>query len=304
MQKEIQLRLTPDIALQEEALRRHCAAELHLAPSSIRAMRLLRKSIDARQRRVFVNLTVLLFIDEDESSVAFEPIRYGDVSRAPHVIVVGAGPAGLFAALHLIELGLCPILLERGKDVHERRKDIARIKQHQTVDPESNYSFGEGGAGAYSDGKLYTRSKKRGNVDKILRIFAQFGAQPSILYDAHPHIGTDRLPLIIEAMRNQIIESGGEVHFQTCVDGLLRQDERVIGVRTTAGAEFLGPVILLRVIRREMSTAFSAAMASDSKRRASPSAFASSILRNSSTACNITIRKDGVNICRLPNTIT
>ena len=244
MQKEIQLRLTPDIALQEEALRRHCAAELHLAPGSIRAMRLLRKSIDARQRRVFVNLTVLLFIDEDESSVAFEPIHYGDVSRAPRVVVVGAGPAGLFAALHLIELGLCPILLERGKDVHERRKDIARIKQHQAVDPESNYAFGEGGAGAYSDGKLYTRSKKRGNVDKILRIFAQFGAQPSILYDAHPHIGTDRLPLIIEAMRKQIIESGGEVHFQTCVDGLLRQEERVVGVRTTAGAEFLGPVIL------------------------------------------------------------
>ncbi len=244
MQKEIQLRLTPDIALQEEALRRHCAAELHLAPSSIRAMRLLRKSIDARQRRVFVNLTVLLFIDEDESSVAYEPIHYGDVSRAPRVVVVGAGPAGLFAALHLIELGLCPILLERGKDVHERRKDIARIKQHQTVDPESNYAFGEGGAGAYSDGKLYTRSKKRGNVDKILRIFAQFGAQPSILYDAHPHIGTDRLPLIIEAMRKQIIESGGEVHFQTCVDSLLRQEERVVGVRTTAGAEFLGPVIL------------------------------------------------------------
>ena len=244
MQKEIQLRLTPDIALQEEALRRHCAAELHLAPGSIRAMRLLRKSIDARQRRVFVNLTVLLFIDEDESSVAFEPIRYGDVSRAPRVVVVGAGPAGLFAALHLIELGLCPILLERGKDVHERRKDIARIKQHQTVDPESNYAFGEGGAGAYSDGKLYTRSKKRGNVDKILRIFAQFGAQPSILYDAHPHIGTDRLPLIIEAMRKQIIESGGEVHFQTCVVGLLRQEERVVGVRTTTGTEFLGPVIL------------------------------------------------------------
>ena len=154
MQKEIQLRLTPDIALQEEALRRHCAAELHLAPGSIRAMRLLRKSIDARQRRVFVNLTVLLFIDEDEPSVAFEPIRYGDVSRAPRVVVVGAGPAGLFAALHLIELGLCPILLERGKDVHERRKDIARIKQHQAVDPESNYACGEGGAGAYSDGTL------------------------------------------------------------------------------------------------------------------------------------------------------
>ena len=154
----------------------------------------------------------------------FAPIEYPNVEGAAPVIVVGAGPGGLFAALRLIELGKRPIVLERGKDVHERRKDIARISREHLVDSESNYSFGEGGAGAYSDGKLFTRSKKRGNVEKILRVFCQHGASTDILVDAHPHIGTDRLPRIIENMREQIRRSGGEVHFNARVDRLLIQN--------------------------------------------------------------------------------
>jgi uncharacterized FAD-dependent dehydrogenase len=184
-------------------------------------------------------------------------VDYQDVSNSPQVIVVGAGPGGLFAALRLIELGFRPIVLERGKDVHERKKDLANISRTQQVDGESNYCFGEGGAGAYSDGKLYTRSKKRGNTEKILRVFCQHGASTNILADAHPHIGTDRLPQVIEAMRNTIIRCGGEVHFQTKMteliidNGQLTMDNcrtgRVVGVRAVANnsqLEFLGPVIL------------------------------------------------------------
>ena len=167
-----------------------------------------------------LKLTVEAYVNEMPPQLDFEPVSYQDVSRAPRVVVVGAGPGGLFAALRLIELGKRPVVLERGKDVHERRKDIDLISREHKVDAESNYSFGEGGAGAFSDGKLYTRSKKRGNVDKILRVFCQFGASTDILIDAHPHIGTDRLPRIIEAMRNQIIACGGEVHFNTRVDSL------------------------------------------------------------------------------------
>ena len=160
------------------------------------------------------------------------------------MIVVGAGPGGLFAALRLIELGLRPVIVERGKNVRERKKDLAQIGRQQLVNPESNYSFGEGGAGAYSDGKLYTRSKKRGNVDKILNVFCQHGASTSILVDAHPHIGTDKLPRIIENMRNTIIECGGEVHFETRMDALLIEKDEVKGIETNTGKTFLGPVIL------------------------------------------------------------
>lgn len=158
--------------------------------------------------------------------------------------MVGAGPGGLFAALRLIELGLRPVIVERGKDVRERKKDLAQISRQQLVNPESNYSFGEGGAGAYSDGKLYTRSKKRGNVDKILNVFCQHGASTSILVDAHPHIGTDKLPRVIENMRNTIIQCGGEVHFETRMDALLIEKDEVKGIETNTGKTFLGPVIL------------------------------------------------------------
>ena len=171
-----------------------------------------------------------MFINEQPTDDEYQHTEYPDVSDRPQVIVVGAGPGGLFAALHLIELGLRPIVLERGKDVHERKKDLAQIAKTQQVDAESNYCFGEGGAGAYSDGKLYTRSKKRGSIEKILNVFCQHGASTNILADAHPHIGTDKLPRVIENMRNTIIRCGGEVHFQTKMTQLLLEGNRVIGV--------------------------------------------------------------------------
>ncbi len=244
MLKKLSLRVAPHIAAENEALRRYIGQELAIDARTINDLRIRRRSIDARQRQVVVNLTVDVYINEAAPKADFAPIAYPNVHHAPRVVIVGAGPGGLFAALRLIELGLRPVVLERGKDVHERRKDIARISREYRVDSESNYAFGEGGAGAYSDGKLYTRSKKRGNVEKILRVFCQHGATTDILCDAHPHIGTDRLPRIIEAMRRQIIDAGGEVHFGTRVDALLRRGQRVEGVVTAQGEEFHGPVIL------------------------------------------------------------
>ena len=244
MQKQLNLRVLPHIAADERQLIRQASAELAIDARTIKALRIRRRSIDARQRTIYINLSLDLYINEMPPKLDFEPVVYPDVSKAPRVIVVGAGPGGLFAALRLIELGKRPIVLERGKDVHERRKDIACISREHRVDAESNYSFGEGGAGAYSDGKLFTRSKKRGNVEKILRVFCQFGASTDILVDAHPHIGTDRLPRIIEAMREQIRHCGGEVHFQTRVDRLLIEAGEVRGVECHNGQTFHGPVIL------------------------------------------------------------
>lgn len=244
MLRQLNLRVQPHVAADEQKLLRTAASELAIDARTICGLRIRRRSIDARQRQIYINLSLDLFINEMPPRLDFEPIDYPDVSRAPRVIVVGAGPGGLFAALRLIELGLRPVVLERGKDVHERRKDIALISRNHQVDAESNYSFGEGGAGAYSDGKLYTRSKKRGNVEKILRVFCQFGASTDILVDAHPHIGTDRLPRIIEAMREQIKRSGGEVHFQTRVDRIVVEQGRATGVECAGGQAFHGPVIL------------------------------------------------------------
>ena len=246
MSTSLQLRVLPQVAYDAANLRADVAQRLGVDPQQIHAIRTVKRSIDARQRQVMVNLTLEVFIDEDPTTLSFERIHYGDVSAAPQAVVVGAGPGGLFAALRLVELGVRPIVLERGRDVNGRKKDIAAISRDHIVDSESNYSFGEGGAGAFSDGKLYTRSKKRGNVQRILGVFCQQGASTDILADAHPHIGTDRLPGIIERMREQIKSSGGEVHFQTRVDELLfsAEGDRVVGVRTAAGQEFLGPVIL------------------------------------------------------------
>ena len=243
MIQELQLRVLPPIAADTDQLRRYVADEKGLALSALKGVRILKRSIDARQRTIFVNLKVRLYINELPTDDEYVRTDYPDVSAAQAVIVVGAGPGGLFAALRLIELGLRPIVLERGKDVHERKTDLAAISRTQQVDPESNYCFGEGGAGAYSDGKLYTRSKKRGNIEKILNVFCQHGASTAILADAHPHIGTDRLPKVIEAMRQTILDSGGEVHFQTKMTELLLDGDRVVGC-VAGGKEFRGPVIL------------------------------------------------------------
>ena len=243
MTHEYQLRVLPQVAANEQSLSRYVADEYGLDVRTVTAIRILRRSIDARQRTIFVNLKVRVYINEQPADDAYEHTEYPDVSGRPQVIVVGAGPGGLFAALRLIELGLRPIVLERGKNVRERKQDLALITKTQQVDPESNYCFGEGGAGAYSDGKLYTRSKKRGNIEKILNVFCQHGASTNILADAHPHIGTDKLPRVIENMRNTIIRCGGEVHFQTKMTRLLLEGNSVVGC-LAANKEFRGPVIL------------------------------------------------------------
>lgn len=241
MIQEQQLRLLPHQAASEQSIISFLNEN---GVAHINAVRVLKRSIDARRRPVLVNLTVRIYINELPQDDGYDTIIYGDVSQAPQVVVVGAGPAGLFASLRLIEAGLRPIMIERGKDVHARRRDIAMISREHRVDSESNYGFGEGGAGAFSDGKLYTRSKKRGNVNRILNILCQHGASTSILADAHPHIGTDKLPRVIENIRNQIIRSGGEVHFETRMTGLLMHNDSVVGVTTACGKTFRGPVIL------------------------------------------------------------
>ena len=267
MIKEYSIRVRPHQAVNEATIKDYLAHEEGLEMKSMTHVRVLKRSIDARQRIIFVNLKVRVYINEEPTDDEYVKTEYRDVSSAPQVIVVGAGPGGLFAALRLIELGLKPVVLERGKDVHERKKDLALIARTQLVDEESNYCFGEGGAGAYSDGKLYTRSKKRGNVEKILNVFCQHGASTNILADAHPHIGTDKLPRVIENMRNTILQCGGEVHFQTKMvsfllrtpftlsgtpsydDGILNEVAGVKAIETVSNGEHIereyhGPVIL------------------------------------------------------------
>jgi len=254
MVQDIQLRVLPQVAASESGIKTFLTQEKGLDGRRLKGIRVVKRSIDARQRQVMVNLTVRTWLDEEPEMAAFERIDYPQVEGRPQVVVIGAGPGGLFAALRLIELGLRPIVVERGKNVHDRKKDLARIAREHVVDPESNYSFGEGGAGAYSDGKLYTRSKKRGSVEKILNVFCQHGASTDILCDAHPHIGTDRLPRVIENMRNTILNCGGEVHFETKMTDLLIKEDKVVGcvcqnlqsslLNAQSSIEFHGPVIM------------------------------------------------------------
>ena len=253
MINEYQMRVLPHVAANEQALRQFVAQEHGFDVRTLTALRILKRSIDARQRTIYVNLKVRAYVNEMPQEDEYVRTEYPDVSNAPQVIVVGAGPGGLFAALRLIELGLRPVVVERGKDVHARKRDLALIAKTQQVDAESNYCFGEGGAGAYSDGKLYTRSKKRGSTEKILNVFCQHGASTRILSDAHPHIGTDKLPRVIENMRNTIVNSGGEVHFQTKMTQLLLRGDSVVGClcevchdteATNTVMELHGPVIL------------------------------------------------------------
>lgn len=254
MIQEYQIRLLPRQASQEHSIKEFIALEKGMDVRTIQHVRILKRSIDARQRTIFVNMKVRVYINEQPDDDAYVHTEYSDVSKSPAAIVVGAGPGGLFAALRLIERGIRPIVLERGKNVHDRKKDLALITKTQRVDPESNYCFGEGGAGAYSDGKLYTRSKKRGSVEKILNVFCQHGASTAILADAHPHIGTDKLPQVIENMRNTILKCGGEILFQTKMISFMMEGDRVVGVQAVAAVngnwdlaeqkEFRGPVIL------------------------------------------------------------
>lgn len=249
MIEEYQIRILPEQAASEEGIKRYLAKEKGLDVRTLNQVRVLKRSIDARQRTIFVNLKVRAYINEFPQDDQYVHTEYPDVSSKPCVIVVGEGPGGLFASLKLIELGYRPVVLERGKDVRERKKDLSNITKTQKVDGESNYCFGEGGAGAYSDGKLYTRSKKRGSVDKILNVFCQHGANTNILADAHPHIGTDKLPRVIENMRHTILQCGGEVHFQTKMTRFVLEGDKVIGVeavnlQTGAEENYRGPVIL------------------------------------------------------------
>lgn len=235
MPRELQIQVAPQVAAQADLLKSHVAKLMQVNAGDINHITILKRSIDARQKAVKINLKVAVYYKEQYRETQVALPDYKDVSNRHEVIIVGAGPAGLFAALQLIELGLKPIVLERGKDVQERRRDLKAINRDHIVNPDSNYCYGEGGAGTYSDGKLYTRSKKRGDVDRILQLFVAFGASADILVEAHPHIGTNKLPKIIKAMRDKIIEHGGQVLFDTRVTDILVKDNEVQGVVTQNG---------------------------------------------------------------------
>ena len=245
MIKNIKIRVRPEVWADAQRLEQEVCQQNAISPKSLRGLRTLHRSIDARQRQVMIQLDLDLYINEEPPQQLFVPKQYRAIgAAAPQAIVVGLGPGGLFAALKLIELGIKPIVLERGRNVTDRRRDVAQITRTQQVDPESNFCFGEGGAGAFSDGKLFTRSKKRGNVQGILERLCQFGADTGILDAAHPHIGTDRLPGVIANIREEILRCGGEIHFETCMTELIVRNDKVCGVRTNRGEEYLGPVIL------------------------------------------------------------
>src|SRR6187549_1198097 len=236
MKKQLTLKVKPSEAADDNYLKKIVAVEADCKVSDITGYTVLRKSIDARSRQVFVNLSIEAFIKEPYHHRPFNKINFGDVSHSrKRVIIIGAGPAGLFAALQLIEKGVKPIILERGKDVKSRRRDLAVLNKEGVINPESNYCFGEGGAGTYSDGKLYTRSTKRGDVNGVLKTFVAHGATEDILVDARPHIGTNKLPQIITAMRETILTAGGEVRFDAKVTQLIVENGTINGVHLATG---------------------------------------------------------------------
>jgi len=246
MKKQLTLKIKPSEAANDNYLKKIVAAEVGGTASEITGYTILKRSIDARSRQVLVNLSIEAFINEPYYHRQFNKIQFGDISHAEkQVIIIGAGPAGLFAALQLIEKGIKPIILERGKDVKSRRRDLAVLNKEGIINPESNYCFGEGGAGTYSDGKLYTRSTKRGDVNRILNLLVQFGADEKIISEAHPHIGTNKLPQIITAIRKQIIDSGGEFLFEKKVIDLNIEDGIVKNVVTADGATIEGDAVIL-----------------------------------------------------------
>lgn len=245
MYKELDLVLLPEEAYYPESLLKLVHKKLQVSPGDKVEIVPLRRSIDARSKQVKINLQVAVYVNESLPERTSFRKDYQNVQKALQVIIVGAGPAGLFAALRLIELGIKPVVLERGKDVRSRRRDLAAINKDHVVNPDSNYCFGEGGAGTYSDGKLYTRSKKRGDVRRILEILVAHGATEEILIDSHPHIGTNKLPKIIEEMRHSIIHAGGEIHFETKVSGFIIRDDEMKGVITARGDKVEGSGVIL-----------------------------------------------------------
>ncbi|MEO6540802.1 MAG: FAD-dependent protein [Ferruginibacter sp.] len=246
MQQKISLKLLPSEAADESAVKRLIANNTGKKTASVSGYHILKQSVDARGKTIWINLTVNAFIDEPFHQRAVRLFNFRDVSHAEKaVVIIGAGPAGLFAALHLIEQGIKPIILERGKDVRSRRRDLAILNKEGIINPESNYCFGEGGAGTYSDGKLYTRSNKRGDIDRILNLFVKFGAEENILYQSHPHIGTNKLPQIITAMREQIVGCGGKFLFEKKVIDLTIDEENIRSVTTADGNVFEADAFIL-----------------------------------------------------------
>ena len=243
--KLVQINLTPAAAADADAIRKISASLAGIEQSAISGIRVIKRSVDARKKSIRVNLTVEVFYGEDSAIPVVNQYNPVDVSMKREVIIVGAGPAGLFAALRLIELGIRPVIIERGRDVSSRKKDLARISREQIVDPDSNYCFGEGGAGTYSDGKLYTRSKKRGDNTRVLELLCLHGADENIMYEAHPHLGTDKLPGIISNIRKTILDAGGQFLLEKRVTDLLIEGDAIKGIVTSDNEKFQSPFIIL-----------------------------------------------------------
>jgi uncharacterized protein len=245
MRKQVQLNLSPSEAANDASVRKAATSAAGLGRDEIAGLRILKRSVDARKSNIRINLTVEIVTGNEDIEQIILPFEARDVSENREVTIIGAGPAGLFAALRLIEIGMRPVILERGRDVSARKRDIARISREHIVDPDSNYCFGEGGAGTFSDGKLYTRSKKRGDNSRVLELLCLHGANKNILYEAHPHLGTDKLPGIISRIRNSITDSGGILLFEKRVTDLIIEGNSVKGVITSGNEKYLSDAVIL-----------------------------------------------------------